>query len=65
MDFEIMDIFETIERLKYISSEVDLNKLHSDDEHQLSYIKEIKKRVKTIDIERIDMSTMDKWEFHD
>ena len=60
-----MDIFETIERLKYISSEVDLNKLHSDDEQQLSYIKEIKKRVKTIDIERIDMSTMDKWEFHD
>jgi hypothetical protein len=65
MDFKIMDIFETIERLKYISSKVDLNELYSDNEQQLSYIKEIKKRVKTIDIERIDMSTMDKWEFHD
>ena len=60
-----MDIFETIERLKYISSKLDLDKLYSDSDQQLSYLKEIKRRVKTIDIERIDMSTMDKWEFND
>ena len=65
MGFKIMDIFETIERLKYISSKLDLDKLYSDSDQQLSYIREIKRRVKTIDIERIDMSTMDKWEFHD
>ena len=65
MGFKIMDIFETIERLKYISSKLDLDKLYSDSDQQLSYLKEIKRRVKTIDIERIDMSTMDKWEFHD
>lgn len=60
-----MDIFETIERLKYISSKLDLDKLYSDSDQQLSYVREIKRRVKTIDIERIDMSTMDKWEFND
>tara|TARA_R100001463_G_scaffold131591_1_gene191711 strand:+ start:259 stop:441 length:183 start_codon:yes stop_codon:yes gene_type:complete len=60
-----MDIFETIERLKYISSKLDINKFNSDNEKQLNYLKEIKRRVKTIDIERIDMSTMDKWELHD
>jgi hypothetical protein len=65
MGFKIMDIFETIERLKYISSKLDLDKLYSDSDQQLSYIREIKRRVKTIDIERIDMSTMDKWEFND
>jgi|TARA_Y100000310_G_C20297487_1_gene630122 hypothetical protein len=65
MGFKIMDIFETIERLKYISSKLDLDKLYSDSDQQLSYLKEIKRRVKTIDIERIDMSTMDKWEFND
>ena len=61
MGFKIMDIFETIERLKYISSKLDLDKLYSDSDQQLSYVREIKRRVKTIDIERIDMSTMDKW----
>tara|TARA_R100001480_G_scaffold150273_1_gene150732 strand:- start:122 stop:319 length:198 start_codon:yes stop_codon:yes gene_type:complete len=65
MGFKIMDIFETIERLKYISSKLDLDKLYSDSDQQLSYLKEIKRRVKTIDIERIDMSTMDKWELND
>ena len=65
MGFKIMDIFETIERLKYISSKLDLDKLYSDSDQQLSYIREIKRRVKTIDIERIDMSTMDKWELND
>ena len=65
MGFKIMDIFETIERLKYISSKLDLDKIYSDSDQQLSYLKEIKRRVKTIDIERIDMSTMDKWEFND
>tara|TARA_R100001594_G_scaffold98379_1_gene132827 strand:+ start:251 stop:448 length:198 start_codon:yes stop_codon:yes gene_type:complete len=65
MGFKIMDIFETIERLKYISSKLDLDKLYSDSDQQLSYVREIKRRVKTIDIERIDMSTMDKWEFND
>ena len=65
MGFKIMDIFETIERLKYISSKLDLDKLYSDSDQQLSYLKEIKRRVKTIDIERIDISTMDKWEFND
>jgi len=65
MGFKIMDIFETIERLKYISSKLDLDNLYSDSDQQLSYLKEIKRRVKTIDIERIDMSTMDKWEFND
>ena len=60
-----MDIFETIERLKYISSKLDLDKFDCDSEVQFNYLKEIKRRVKTIDIERIDMSTMDKWEFHD
>ena len=65
MGFKIMDIFETIERLKYISSKLDLDKLYSDSDQQLSDLKEIKRRVKTIDIERIDMSTMDKWEFND
>ena len=65
MGFKIMDIFETIERLKYISSKLDLDKIYSDSDQQLSYLKEIKRRVKTIDIERIDMSTMDKWELND
>ena len=65
MGFKIMDIFETIERLKYISSKLDLDRLYSDSDQQLSYIREIKRRVKTIDIERIDMSTMDKWELND
>tara|TARA_Y100001951_G_scaffold61910_1_gene49438 strand:- start:216 stop:413 length:198 start_codon:yes stop_codon:yes gene_type:complete len=65
MGFKIMDIFETIERLKYISSKLDLDKLYSDSDQQLSYVREIKRRVKTIDIERIDMSTMDKWELND
>jgi len=65
MGFKIMDIFETIERLKYISSKLDLDKLYSDSDQQLSYVREIKRRVKTIDIERIDMSTMDKWEIND
>ena len=60
-----MDIFETIERLKYLSSKLDLKKLSSDSDKQLSYIKEIKRRVKTLDIERIDMGTMDKWELYD
>jgi hypothetical protein len=65
MGFKIMDIFETIERLKYLSSKLDLDKLSSDSDKQLSYIKEIKRRVKTLDIERIDMGTMDKWELYD
>ena len=65
MGFKIMDIFETIERLKYISSKLDLDKLYSDSDQQLSYVREIKRRVKTRDIERIDMSTMDKWELND
>ena len=65
MGFKIMDIFETIERLKYISSKLDLDKIYSDSDQQLRYLKEIKRRVKTIDIERIDMSTMDKWELND
>ena len=65
MGIKIMDIFETIERLKYISSKLDLDKLYSDSDQQLSYVSEIKRRVKTIDIERIDMSTMDKWELND
>tara|TARA_R110002051_G_scaffold182285_2_gene251897 strand:- start:5195 stop:5377 length:183 start_codon:yes stop_codon:yes gene_type:complete len=60
-----MDIFETIERLKYISSKLDIDKLLNNSKQQINYIKEIKKRVKLLDIERIDMSTMDKWEFHD
>jgi hypothetical protein len=60
-----MDIFETIERLKYISSKLDIDKLITSSAQQIRYIKEIKKRVKSLDIERIDMSTMDKWEFHD
>ena len=60
-----MDIFETIERLKYISSKLDIDKLITSSTQQIRYIKEIKKRVKSLDIERIDMSTMDKWEFHD
>ena len=60
-----MDIFETIERLKYISSKLDIDKLITSSSQQIRYIKEIKKRVKLLDIERIDMSTMDKWEFHD
>ena len=60
-----MDIFETIERLKYISSKLDIDKLITSSSQQIRYIKEIKKRVKSLDIERIDMSTMDKWEFHD
>ena len=65
MGFKIMDISETIERLKYLSSKLDLKKLSSDNDKQLSYIREIKRRVKTIDIERIDMGTMDKWELYD
>ena len=60
-----MDIFETIERLKYISSKLDLDKFDCVSKQQFNYLKEIKQKVKTIDIERIDMSTMDKWEFHD
>tara|TARA_R100001594_G_scaffold61548_1_gene95717 strand:- start:3837 stop:4031 length:195 start_codon:yes stop_codon:yes gene_type:complete len=60
-----MDIFETVERLKYITSKLDLNKFDCSSNKQLNYLKEIKRRVKTIDIERIDMSTMDKWEFND
>ena len=60
-----MDIFETVERLKYLSSLIDLNSIKSDKKEQITYIKEMQKLSKTIDIERIDMSTMDKWEFHD
>ena len=60
-----MDIFDTIERLKYISSLINLDTINSNDKEQISNIKEIKKLIKTLEIERIDMSTMDKWEFHD
>ena len=60
-----MDIFETVERLKHLSSLIDVNSIKSDKKEQISYIKEMQKLSKTIDIERIDMSTMDKWEFHD
>ena len=60
-----MDIFETVERLKHLSSLIDLDSIKSDKKEQILYIKEMQKLSKTIDIERIDMSTMDKWEFHD
>lgn len=60
-----MDIFETVERLKHLSSLIDIDSIKSDKKEQISYIKEMQKLSKTIDIERIDMSTMDKWEFHD
>ena len=42
-----MDIFDTIERLKYISSLINLDTINSTDKEQISNIKEIKKLIKT------------------
>lgn len=60
-----MDMFEIVERLKYLSSVVKMKEIKSDDKKQIAHIKEIRKLIKTIEIERVDMSTIDKWEFHD
>lgn len=61
MEYEYLDLVDTVDRLKHLCKRLNLSKIVDGDFGQIDILSEMKERIEMIELERFDMPIVDKF----
>ena len=63
MEYEYLDLVDTVDRLKHLCKRLNLSKIVDGDFGQIDILSEMKERIEMIELERFDMPIVDKFKY--
>ena len=63
MEDEYLDLVDTVDRLKFLCKRLNLSKIVDGDFGQIDILAEMKERIETMELERVDVLPVDRFKY--